>query len=25
LPSLAGIGPLSVRVEPDKQKNDGVA
>ena len=25
LPSLAGIGPLSVRVEPDKQKKDGVA
>ena len=25
LPSLAGIGPLSVWVEPDKQKKDGVA
>jgi hypothetical protein len=25
LPSLAGTGPLSVRVEPDKQKKDGVA
>jgi hypothetical protein len=25
LPSLAGIGPLSVRVELDKHKNDGVA
>jgi hypothetical protein len=25
LPSLAGIGPLSVRVEPDKQKKDNVA
>jgi hypothetical protein len=24
-PSLAGIGPISVRVEPDKQKKDGVA
>jgi hypothetical protein len=22
LPSLAGIGPLSVRIEPDKQKKD---
>jgi hypothetical protein len=25
LPSLAGIGPLNVRVEPDKQKKDSVA
>jgi len=25
LPSLAGIGTLSIRVEPDKHKKDGVA
>ena len=25
LPSLAGIGTLSIRVEPDKQKKDGAA
>jgi hypothetical protein len=24
LPALAGVGPLSVRVEPDKRKKEGV-